>query len=118
MVDKENVTIYHNARCSKSRQALSFLDELQGTYEIVEYLKSPPTLEELKEIIRKLGIRPEQLVRKSEAEFKANYAGKVLSDKQWLAALMRFPQLIERPIVVRGERAVIARPTERIMELD
>lgn len=118
MEDRESITIYHNARCSKSREALCFLDEIQGEYEIVEYMKSPPTLEELKEIIRKLGIRPEQLVRKGEAEYKSNYAGKSLSDKQWLAAMLRFPQLIERPIVVKGEKAVIARPTERIRELD
>jgi len=118
MADKEIYTIYHNARCSKSRQALCFLDELPGKYEVVEYLKTPPTLIELKEMVRKLGIKPEELVRKGEAEFKANYAGKSLTDKQWLNAMVRFPQLIERPIIVKGERAVVARPMERITELD
>lgn len=118
MADKKGFVIYHNSRCSKSRQALCFLDDIQGTYEVVEYLKTPPTLEELKEIVRKLGIRPEELLRKNEPEFKEKFAGRTLSDKQCLAAMVRYPQLIERPIVVKGDMAVIARPTERIAELD
>lgn len=118
MADKGVYTIYHNTRCSKSRQAVCFLDELDGKYEVVEYLKTPPTFEELKDLVRKLGIRPEELLRKTEPEFKENYAGKTLTDKQCLMAMVRFPQLIERPIVVKGEKAVVARPTERIAELD
>ena len=111
------IVIYHNARCSKSRSACEIVagQGIQAT--IVDYLQTPPTREELRSLLKKLGLRPEELVRRGEAVFKENYAGKTLSDEQWLDALLAHPILIERPIVVRGDRAVIGRPPERVLEL-
>jgi arsenate reductase len=84
---------------------------------IVEYLKDPPNLAQLKEIIGKLGIEPEALVRKGEDIYKNKYAGKSLTAPQWIAAMVKDPILIERPIVVRGKRAVIGRPPENVESL-
>jgi arsenate reductase len=114
---KEQVTVYHNSRCSKSRCALDFLQDKGVQYTVVEYLKDIPTKEELKNIISKLGIQPEELIRKGEDEYKDNFKGKTLTDDQWIDAMVKYPKLIERPIVVRGDKAVVARPTERILDL-
>jgi arsenate reductase (glutaredoxin) len=110
-------TIYHNPKCTKSRATLALLQEKGVEPKIVEYLKTPPTAAELKAIVAKLGIKPEQLVRKGEDEYKASYAGKTLTDAQWLEALAKHPILIERPIVVSGDRAVIGRPPENVSAL-
>lgn len=109
--------IYHNNRCSKSRCAIDFLNEKGIDFTIVEYLKDVPTKKELEEIIQKLGIKPEELIRKGEDQFKENFKGKPLSDDEWIEAMLKFPKLIERPIVIRNNKAVIARPTERILDL-
>jgi arsenate reductase len=114
---KEQVTVYHNSRCSKSRCALDFLQDKGVQYTVVEYLKDIPTKEELKNIISKLGIQPEELIRKGEDEYKDNFKGKTLTDDQWIDTMVKYPKLIERPIVVRGDKAVVARPTERILDL-
>jgi arsenate reductase len=110
-------TIYHNPKCTKSRQTLGLLQENGVEPTVIEYLKTPPTAAELQAIVAKLGIKPEQLVRKGEDEYKANYAGKTLTDAQWLDALAKHPILIERPIVVSGDRAVIGRPPENVNPL-
>src|SRR5215831_5396829 len=110
-------TIYHNPRCSKSRETLALLEQSGATPEIVEYLKTPPTAAELKAIVAKLGIEPEQLVRKGEDAYKENYAGKTLTDAQWIDAMVKHPILIERPIVISGDRAVIGRPPENVKAL-
>lgn len=109
--------IYHNPRCSKSRATLALLKERGIEPKIIEYLNTPPTAKELKAIVNKLGIKPEALVRKGEAVYKEKFAGKALSDAQWIEALASNPVLIERPIVVRGERAVIGRPPENVEQL-
>ena len=114
---EEKMLVYHNPRCSKSRCALEYLDEANENYEVVEYLKNIPSKSELKKIIQMLGIRPEELIRKGESEYKENYKGKQLSDDQWIEAMIQFPKLIERPIVIKNNKAVIARPTERIKDL-
>jgi arsenate reductase len=111
------VTIYHNPRCGKSRAALAILQAHGVEPVVVEYLKTPPTKDELRTILKKLGMKPEQLVRKGEDTFKEKYAGKDLSDDQWLAALAKDPILIERPIVIKGSRAVVGRPPEKVGEL-
>lgn len=113
----QNVVIFHNARCSKSRSACELVAAHGIEAEIVDYLKNPPTQEELRVLLGKLGMRPGDLVRRGEEVFKANYAGRALSDEEWLAALCAHPILIERPIVVRGDRAVVGRPTERVQAL-
>ncbi|MGD2139518.1 MAG: arsenate reductase (glutaredoxin) [Burkholderiales bacterium] len=112
-----SVTIYHNPRCSKSRKTLALLQENGIEPDIVEYLKTPPDKATLKMLVRKLSLRPESLVRKGEDTFKQHYAGKTLTDDQWFEALEKFPILIERPIVVKGERAVLGRPPENVLEL-
>ena len=109
--------IYHNKRCSKSRAACQLIAEKGVDAEIIDYLATPPSREELLDLLRKLGMQPEQLVRRGEAVFKDNYAGRSLSDDEWLDALTTHPILIERPIVVRGERAVLGRPPEKVLEL-
>jgi arsenate reductase len=111
------VTIYHNPRCSKSRNALTLLQQNGIEPKVIEYLKYPPDKAELKRIVQKLGVAPEQIVRKGEEMFKQHYAGKTLSDDQWLDALAAHPILIERPIVVRNERAVVGRPPENVLDL-
>ncbi len=111
------VVIYHNARCSKSRSACELVAGQGVDATIVEYLKTPPSKEELRALLQKLGMKPGEIVRRGEEVFKENYAGKTLADEQWLEALVAHPILIERPIVVRGDKAVIGRPPERVIEL-
>lgn len=114
---KDTFIVYHNPRCSKSRCALEFLKEKGAEYKVVEYLTDIPKEAELKDLIAKLGIRPEELIRKGEDEYKTNFKRKSLSDDEWIKAMLKFPKLIERPIVLRNGKAVIARPTDRIEEL-
>ncbi len=111
------VTIYHNPKCSKSRETLALLRGRGVEPRIVEYLKAPPTAAELKAIVGKLGIQPEQLIRKGEEIYKSKYAGRTLTDAQWIEALVKDPILIERPIVVAGRRAAIGRPPESVLPL-
>jgi arsenate reductase len=113
----QEVLVYHNPRCSKSRCAIDFLNAHKLDFTVVEYLKDLPSKAELQEIIDKLGIAPEALIRKGEEDYKLHFKGKTLSNDEWIAAMLQFPKLIERPIVVVGGKAVVARPTERILEL-
>ncbi|MEM7297652.1 MAG: arsenate reductase family protein, partial [Bacteroidota bacterium] len=91
--------IYHNPRCRKSRETLGIINEKGASVEIVEYLSTPPTKEELSEIISMLGIKPIELIRKGEEIFKTNFKGNDLTDDQWIDAMLEYPKLIERPIV-------------------
>lgn len=109
--------IYHNPRCSKSRGACALLAEHGSDVEVIEYLKTPPTREELRALLKMLGLRAADLVRRNEAVFKEHYAGRELDEEGWLDAMLAHPVLIERPIVVRGGRAVLGRPPERVAEL-
>lgn len=111
------IKIYHNPRCSKSRLGVQALEEHGQDFEIVKYLDTPLTFDELKNIIKKLGIAPLDLVRKNETIWKSNYKGKNLSDTELIQAMIDHPKLMERPIVVRGNKAVIGRPKERIFEI-
>lgn len=110
-------TIYHNPRCTKSRETLRLLQDKGIEPRVIEYLKEPPTAAQLKTLVAQLGIKPEQLVRKGEEIFKTKYAGKSLSDAQWIEAMAKNPILIERPIVVSGKRAVLGRPPENVLQL-
>ena len=107
----------HNPRCSKSRETLALLKEHGVEPQIIEYLKTPPTKAELKSLITQLGLKPEQLIRKSEDTYREQYAGKPLNDAQWLDAMLAHPVLIERPIVTDGKRAVLGRPPQNVASL-
>ncbi|MHC4877996.1 MAG: arsenate reductase (glutaredoxin) [Planctomycetota bacterium] len=112
------ITIYHNPRCQKSRQTLQLIRDAGVEPTIVEYLKEPPSAEELDAIAKKLGIQPGELFRRKEALFKElNLAGKELSRDEALNILAENPKLIERPIVVKGRKAVLGRPPENVNEL-
>lgn len=111
-------TIYHNPRCSKSRQTLALLQEHGVEPDIVLYLESPPDVAALQALIDKLGIDVRSLLRKGEADYKAlGLADKSLGDADLMAAMCSHPKLIERPIVVKGNRAVLGRPPENVLEL-
>lgn len=109
--------IYHNPRCTKSRQTLQLIREAGIEPEIIEYLNDVPTKTELKELIQLLGIKPYDLLRRGEADFKDNFKGKELSDDEWIAAMVKYPKLIERPIVVKQKKAVLGRPPENVKAL-
>lgn len=108
------ITIYHNPRCSKSRQGLAILEESGKEFKVVKYLDDNLNEEELSNIIKLLNISPIELVRKNEKIWKENYKGKELSDKDIINAMIENPKLIERPIVVNKEQAVVGRPPEYI----
>ncbi|MBD2858671.1 arsenate reductase (glutaredoxin) [Spongiibacter sp. KMU-158] len=111
-------TIYHNPRCSKSRQTLALLNENGIEPEIVLYLETPPSAAELSTLLTKLNIEPRALLRKGEDAFKEKgLADTGLTDQQLIAAMLDEPKLIERPIVVCGNRAVLGRPPENVLEL-
>lgn len=114
----QKAVIYHNPRCSKSRQTLQLLNEHGIEPEIVEYLKTPPSKTELKRILKQLGLSPRDLMRKKEAEYKSSGADDPdLSDDQLIDLMLAHPKLIERPIVVKQDRAVIGRPPEKVLEI-
>lgn len=107
------IQIYHNNRCSKSRECLAFLDESGQEYEVIKYLENIPTFDELSDIIEKLKIKPIELVRQKEKVWIENFKDKTMTDKEIIEAMISHPVLIERPIVVNGDKAVIARPIEK-----
>ncbi len=111
------ITIYHNPRCSKSREGLCLLEEKGIPFETVKYLDQPLRREELQTIIQKLGIQPIELVRQKESLWIENYKGQPLSDDAIITILTENPKLIERPIVINGDKAVIGRPTEKILDI-
>ena len=111
------IKIYHNPRCSKSRQGLEILNNSNTEFEIIKYLDTPPTSKELREVISKLNINPIDLVRKTEAVWKEQFKGKELSDNEIIEAMVNNPKLIERPIVIGNNKAVIGRPPTLILDL-
>ena len=111
------IKIYHNNRCSKSRSGLEIVEQSGKHFEVVKYLEDVPSEKELKGIIKLLGIKPIELVRKNEAIWKDNFKGKDLSDAEIIKAMVENPKLIERPIVVNGNKAVIGRPPESISDI-
>jgi len=109
--------IYHNSRCSKSRDSFNLLTEKGVDFETIEYLKTPLSKAELQDLLKKLNLKAEALIRKGEAVYKDNFKGKELTEQQWIDAMIKYPKLIERPIVVKGDKAVIGRPIENVIEL-
>ncbi len=113
-----NVKIYHNPRCGKSRQTLQLIQEQGIEPEIIEYLKTPPSVQELDDILQKLGMEPRELMRKKEAEYKANNLDDAALDRQALIqAMVNNPILIERPIVIAGGKAAVGRPPEAVLAI-
>lgn len=111
------IKIYHNPRCRKSREGLQILEESGKEFEVIKYLENVPTENELSSIIKKLGISPIQLVRKTEKIWKENYKGKEISDAEIIVAMLEHPKLIERPIVINNNKAVVGRPPESILSV-
>ncbi len=112
------LTLYHNPRCSKSRNALELLEQRGLPLTIVRYLETPPSAAELEQIVALLGIEPRQLLRTGEDEYKAlNLADPALTDDEILNAMAAHPKLIERPILIAGNTAVIGRPPEKVLEI-
>lgn len=97
--------------------AIQYLEDSNKEFEVVEYLKDAPTKEDLQSVLAKLGMSAEELLRKNEAVFKENFKGKSFSQDEWVEIMLSNPKLIERPIVILSDKAVVARPTERIDEL-
>jgi arsenate reductase len=113
----KKLKVYHNPRCSKSRQALAYMDEKGLTYDIVRYLDHPLSKEDLTVLLAKIGVHADGLLRKNEQFYKANMKGLNLTSDQILDYMLEEPKLIERPIIESAEKAVIGRPTEAIDEL-
>jgi len=111
------IKIYHNPRCRKSREGVTLLEESGKGFEIVKYLEEPLSLEELSNILKKLNIAPIGLVRKNEKIWKENFKDKHLSDIEIITIMIKNPKLIERPIVINKDKAVIGRPAESILEI-
>jgi len=111
------VTIYHNPRCSKSRQTLALLEDKGVDITIIEYLKTPPTAEQLDQILTLLGMEPEALMRKNEAEYREHFKGKSLNRDEAIALMVQYPKVIERPIVINGNKATIGRPPESVLNI-
>ena len=109
--------IYHNPRCGKSRDTLALIRSQGVEPEIVEYLKTPLSKKELQSLLKLLKIPAEALLRKGEAVFKEQFKGQSHSEAEWIDILVQYPQLMERPIVVEGQRAVIGRPPENVLGL-
>jgi len=111
------ITIYHNPRCSKSRQCNLMLEKLNEEVQIINYINTPFNYETLSDLIQLLDIKPLDLVRKNEVVWKEKFKGKKLSDVEIIKAMISHPKLIERPIVVKNDKAAIGRPIENVLKL-
>lgn len=112
------VKIYHNSRCSKSRDTLKLLEQHGSEIEVIDYLKHPPSHAELQWILQQLGVKPRELMRIKETEYKENgLDDPSLSDSELIEAMVRVPKLIERPIVIMNGKAAIGRPPENVLEI-
>ena len=107
--------ILHNPRCGKSRNCLLVLEESKVTFETINYLNTPPTAAELATLLQKLNLTPIELVRQKESIWTENFKGKTLSDNEIIQAMVENPILIERPIVVNGDKAIIGRDLEKVI---
>jgi len=113
-----SLEIWHNPRCSKSRQTLELLREQGHEPIIIEYLKTPPTAARLKAVLAMLGMSPRELMRRKEADYKEQgLADETLSNDALIAAMIEFPKLIERPVVINGDRAAVGRPPEQVLAI-
>ena len=111
------IKIYHNPRCRKSREALHYLEDSGRDFEVVLYLKESISISELSDLLVKLDMSPIDLVRKEESLWKIQFRDKNLSDVALIALMIQEPRLIQRPIIVSGNKAIVARPPETIKQL-
>lgn len=112
-----SIIIWHNPRCSKSRQTLQLLQERGINPTVVEYLKTPPSTEQITEILKKLNLSAGQMVRKSESVYRENAIADIDSEEGLIEAMRNYPILIERPIVINGDRAAVGRPPESVLSI-
>jgi arsenate reductase (glutaredoxin) len=117
MSKKKKITIYHNARCSKSREVMDLLKENDCEIEVVEYMKETPTKKELKDLLMKLGLKPLDIIRTNEPLFEKKFRNKKFTDAEWIQIILENPVLLQRPILVDGYKAIIGRPVARVVDL-
>lgn len=110
------IQIYHNPRCGKSRNCLAFVTEKETEVTIIKYLENPPSEKEIREVLQKLNFKPIQLVRTKESIWIENYKNKTLTDDAIIQAMTEHPILIERPIVIKGDKAIIGRIPEEVAQ--
>ena len=111
------IKIYHNPRCSKSRQALAIIKSKTSKFEVIDYLKNPLTFKEIKLLLSQLNIKPLELIRIQESFWKENYNGEEMPDDEIINAIVNHPKLMERPIVTTNKKAIIGRPPENVLDL-
>jgi arsenate reductase len=114
---KKKVTLYYNPRCSKCREGLCMLEDKGIEVEIMEYLKTPPTEKELKDLLKKLGLKPMDIIRTKEPLFQEKFKGKKHTDVEGIKIMMKNPILIERPIAIEGNKAIVGRPPKNIFNI-
>lgn len=112
-----NIQIYHNPRCSKSRDALKELEKLGVEFEIIHYLEEAFTFDKMMDLLEKLDISADELVRKNESIWKDLFSDKELDEEEIILAMIEYPKLIQRPIIIKGEKAVIARAKDELKKL-
>ena len=113
----KKMKIYHNPRCSKSRETLQLIKDAGVEVEIVDYLKNIPTAEDLTTILMKLNLKPTDILRKGEAVYKEKFKNSNFNDDEWIKVMIEYPKLIERPIVIKGNKAILGRPPQNVLEL-
>jgi polyphosphate kinase len=109
--------IYHNPRCSKSREGLLYLEEKGYDFDVINYMKDGITVKEIKNFLNKSGLQVEDIIRTNEELYKLEYKGKEFSEEEWINVLVEHPKLLQRPLVIKGTHAVLARPVEEIQKL-
>jgi len=110
-------TIYHNPRCSKSRAGLAYLESKEVKFQVVDYIKNPLSKKELKELLMKMNLKPIEIIRTQEDFYKSDLKGKKFTDDEWVRILIENPKLMQRPIVAKNHKAILAQPPEKIAEL-
>ena len=116
-MEKEKIIVWHKTTCSKSCEVMSLLKKKKIVPEVFLYSENAPSESEIRSVLKKLGMNAEELNRKKEKIYKEKFEGKKMSEEKWIKAMVKFPILIERPIVIKGNKAVIGRPTEKILVL-
>lgn len=109
--------IYYNPKCKKSREGLKYLQQLGKEFQVIEYLKEGFTIDELKDVLKKLGKRPHEIIRKQEEYYKKELKNKNFTDDEWIRIIAENPKIIQRPIVVGKYKAIIAQPPELILKV-